>query len=1260
MGKASITIDISSVFNGNGVADAQKSLAGLKSSISKMEKAVSSGTDSVSSDLAKFGQSWEDAGKRTEEVGKKIAGIGDSLTKYVTVPMTAFGTYAGKAAVDFDTAMANVRKVSNMTDDQLQKLADSALKLSTTQPVSAETILNVEALGIQLGMAEDNIESFAQVATGLDIATNMNAEQAATEMARFKNIVGMSEEDLGRYGSVIVDLGNKMATTESEISNTAMRFASAGHQAGLSEDEILAMAASMSSLGIKAEMGGSALSQVFVAISKSVAMGGDDLEAFASAAGMSAEEFRAAWQDDAAGAFTTLLQGIHDASEAGQDMNVILGDLGITQIRNSDVMRRMSGSVDLVKESLDNASTAWEQNTALQAEVDQRNESMASKLEVLKNKFDEIAIKVGGPMVDAIISFADSMSPVIEKVADAARAFADMDEEGQRNIVMWAGIAAAAGPVLSTFGRVQQTVGKGMQAFGQFQEKVAVVNDAMLSLDGAHLRVYGSSKSVASQLGISGNAAVQAAGGVDKYLEAWDAMHTSAGKVQKAEEKIADLMEQSKNATGDAKTSLLKRASALESDRIAAEGDFKANAKLVSAFGESTTEAEKAAKGIGSLEGPLKEVKDGMSNSGKVLSDYQKGLQASSDVAKTAGATLGDSLANGARLAASSVGNFIKACAPMLAMTAAVAIIGGIASAFQDMSEREKMASDATRSFSDLMAEASGSVSSAEPEIESLADSIARVHSETRDSLESLTSFQNSVVDSFADIYANAAPLDSYVATIEELGNQSGLTAGQQAQLTAAVEGYNQITGESYKVTDAQNGIITDQNGVLVENTDAIADNADAWKRRAELAAAQQLLTEAYKGQMEAEQAVTDAQNAYNEQLEQTMRLNPGMTEQEAKKSFAMQGVTKDLENAQAALDGYNIQIEGLTAKSLVAASALSEDLKGAVEQLPPAFQEAGINMASSLQQGIEDGTVNAQAATEMMNSLIKLKLDELPPEAGQTGVEFIDALSNEIAAGNISVEEATALLNDAADGEISKLPEAMSKGGQEATAAFALSISSGSSDVEIAASELEESAESGVDGLPDYMKNVGTMGTTGLAGGMDSGKSKVGKSAAGIRNEASKMKDVGDMHTSGFHLVSNFADGISAAGSKVGNAAATVAGIAGRYLKFTVPDDGPWSGAERGGETSGLHLAQNWARGIEHGIPLVEGAGAKLALAASQPVPLSYGGANTSSQTEGSKYGSTVNYVLNIDGARVQSDARLMELVEAAFTAYSDEMEVM
>ena len=119
-------------------------------------------------------------------------------------------------------------------------------------------------------------------------STNMVAADAASEAARFANIMGMSQNEFQNLGSTLVDLGNNYATTESEIMEMSLRLAGAGKQVGLSEAQIMGFAAALSSVGIQAQMGGSAFSKALIKMEVAAATGGETLEDFAKVSGMSA------------------------------------------------------------------------------------------------------------------------------------------------------------------------------------------------------------------------------------------------------------------------------------------------------------------------------------------------------------------------------------------------------------------------------------------------------------------------------------------------------------------------------------------------------------------------------------------------------------------------------------------------------------------------------------------------------------------------------------------------------------------------------------------------------------------------------------------------------------------------------------------------------------------------------------------------------------------------------------------------------------
>lgn len=517
MGRASLNIAISGDYNGRAIEKAEAAMR----SMSVTAAATAGG---VAGNLANAGAAAAAMGGSVYNAGQKMENIGTAATKYVTLPIAAAAAACGKAAVDIDTSLTNVRKTVDGTAEQYEQLKDAAIEFSKTNAVSASQILDIQALGAQLGFARDELQEFGEVTSGLDIATNMNAEQAGTEMAQFSNITKMAHGQISNYASAIVGLGNTSATTESDISSMAMRIAAAGTQVGMSQADILGVSAALASMGVEAEAGGTAISTIMANIDKSVAKGSDALKGWAdqagmsteeftsamasnadqfksladsagmtvkelskevldnsdalstwaSTAGMSADEFSAAWKDDPVQALASVFSGMEAATEAGGNMSLMLEDLGIDSIRQTDIMKRLAGNSELVTKSVATANDEWEKNTALQNEVDNRNESMAARFEMLKNKVIAVAESVGKPLVDAALDFVDAAEPVIDIVSDAAETFSNMSEADQKMVVGLVAAAAAFGPVVTVAGKLTKAAGSGITKIGKFNQSLAI------------------------------------------------------------------------------------------------------------------------------------------------------------------------------------------------------------------------------------------------------------------------------------------------------------------------------------------------------------------------------------------------------------------------------------------------------------------------------------------------------------------------------------------------------------------------------------------------------------------------------------------------------------------------------------------------------------------------------------------------------------------------------------------------------------------
>lgn len=342
-----------------------------------------------------------------------------------------------QASMAFESAITGVAKTTDLTDSELATMSDSIKALSTEIPATTEEIAAVAEAAGQLGIQKDALLDFTEIMTMLGTATNMTADEAATALARFANITGMATDDYGRLGSVIVDLGNNFATTESEIVAMGTHLASAGKLAGLTEPEIMALAAAMSSVGIEAEAGGTAMTQTLNAIEKAVAKGGDDLAEFARIAGMSSEEFSSAWKNDAMSALTSFIGGLGKLDEQGESTVLVLEDLGLTGIRQSNMLKALGLAADQMTGAVNTANTAWQQNTALTNEANKRYATVQSRLTMMQNAYNNLKVAIG-----------DAYTPALGKSYElGAKVLNSFTEFVQKNPALVNAVTAFAGSI---------------------------------------------------------------------------------------------------------------------------------------------------------------------------------------------------------------------------------------------------------------------------------------------------------------------------------------------------------------------------------------------------------------------------------------------------------------------------------------------------------------------------------------------------------------------------------------------------------------------------------------------------------------------------------------------------------------------------------------------------------------------------------------------------------------------------------------------
>ena len=468
--------------NSRAARDLQTQIDLDTAALKQLEEQARQASSVLGSQMQAAGQKIQDVGNKIKSVGDSIAGLGSKLTATVTTPIVgAFGASA-KAAVDWETAFTGVQKTVDASAAEYDQLANNIQKMATETASSANDIAGVMEIAGQLGITGvDGLTTFTKTMVELGDTTNLSAEDAATALARFMNITGENATDVDKLGSAIVDLGNNFATSESEIVEMSTRLASAGTIAGLSSTDILALATAMSSVGIQAEAGGTAMSQTLKTIANSVADFKDgeeeSLYAIADVAQMKAADFARAWETDPITAIQAFISGLSDMKDNEENVFAMLEDMGMKGIRQSNMLQSLALASDMLGDAINTSSRAYEENTALSAEAEKRYATMAAKMSQLRERIVQVGISIGEILMPYIEKAMDVIEGLVEK-------WNSLDESQQKNILKFAAIAAAVGPVLLVVGKLISSVGSIVTVVGKVVSGAGTLISSLGGLQG--------------------------------------------------------------------------------------------------------------------------------------------------------------------------------------------------------------------------------------------------------------------------------------------------------------------------------------------------------------------------------------------------------------------------------------------------------------------------------------------------------------------------------------------------------------------------------------------------------------------------------------------------------------------------------------------------------------------------------------------------------------------------------------------------------
>ena len=445
-----------------------------------------------------------------------LAGISISLTAGV------------RAAVEFEDAFAMVKKTMADVDspEVFDKIADDLKALATQIPVRASELAALGSVAGQLGVGADDVSRFVEVTGKLGVATNMTGEQAATSLARFLNVTNQTTDTVGKFASILVQLGNNVAAQESEIILLAQNFGAIGTVAGLSATDILAFSAAMRETGQQASAGSTALGKLFTIMADANKSGGSAIFDFAEVAGMEMGAFAELVETDIARAAQAFLAGLDKMNDSGQALTPTLQKLGLNQVRTARAVLSLANNQEGLNEALALAREEAISQNALNEEAATRFETVSQKVaqfkaitNVASSEIGEVFLPIVSKLMDFFITLAKGLVGLVRGFKELGTAMKVLFTTGAlgtifamfRNLVgVFKEIIGAAtpmgkffngfkgllgklmGPLKLLTGAVGAVVaafvglfklGKKQESFDQFEEGIKGIGDVLKEID---------------------------------------------------------------------------------------------------------------------------------------------------------------------------------------------------------------------------------------------------------------------------------------------------------------------------------------------------------------------------------------------------------------------------------------------------------------------------------------------------------------------------------------------------------------------------------------------------------------------------------------------------------------------------------------------------------------------------------------------------------------------------------------------------------
>ena len=415
---------------------------------------IISATDRATKVLSRVSSRLRLIESATSRASAKMAAIGAKATAAAAGMGYAFSRPI-KSAMDFESAMADVKKVVNFDGAaDFKNFGNEIVRMSTRIPIAADGLAQIAAAGGQLGIAKKDLMGFAETVAKMSTAFDMLPDEAGDAIAKMMNVYSLNLDQVTRLGDAINYLSDNTAAKSRDIVNYLKRVGGMAKTFGMSATSAAALGDALLGLGTPVEVAARGTNQILRRLMTADHQG-KKFQKGLKRMGLSARKVMRMVKKDADGTILWLLERLKGMDP--QEMMGVISDMFGAEW--APMVANLVQHIDQYKEAMRMAGDKTLYAGSMQREFANRAATTANKLQLLRSSFTAIGINLGSVFLPKVQKTVDKIRVVTDRLGEWAAANPELSEKMGEATVKIIAITAAIGGVSLVIAGVVKAVG---------------------------------------------------------------------------------------------------------------------------------------------------------------------------------------------------------------------------------------------------------------------------------------------------------------------------------------------------------------------------------------------------------------------------------------------------------------------------------------------------------------------------------------------------------------------------------------------------------------------------------------------------------------------------------------------------------------------------------------------------------------------------------------------------------------------------------